>query len=170
MDLLFDFVVDKEKKTIHITREFAADRDIVWDAFTKAEILVQWVAPQPLRAHIKEMDFREGGRCLTAMISPEESLENITRWSLQEFTRIDPKDSFTSRNSFVDGNFNPLGNGSSITTNYFESGMDKTTVRIEKIFDSLATVEWMASNGFKEGMAQGMNKLDEYLRTAVVTK
>src|SRR5215469_12807722 len=120
MDPLFDFVVDKEKKTIYITREFAADRDLVWDAFTKAEILVQWVAPQPLKAYIKEMDFREGGRCLTAMLQPGESLENVTRWSLQEYTRIEPKDSFTSRNSFVDGSFNPLGNGSSITSNYFD--------------------------------------------------
>src|SRR5215469_9668693 len=100
MDPLFDFVVDKEKKTIYITREFAADRDLVWDAFTKAEILVQWVAPQPFRAYIKELDFREGGRCLTAMLPPEK----ITRWSLQEFTRIDPKSSFTTRNSFVDEN------------------------------------------------------------------
>lgn len=170
MDLLFDFVVDKEKKTIYITREFAADRDIVWDAFTKAEILVQWVAPQPMKAYIKELDFREGGRCLTAMLTPEQSLEDVTRWSLQEYTRIDPKDSFASRNSFVDGNFKPLGNGSSITTNYFEAGTDMTTVRIEKIFDSLATVEMMASNGFKEGMALAMKNLDELLRTEVVTK
>ena len=57
----FDFVVDKEKKAIYITREFAADRDIVWDAFTKAEILVRWIAPKPMKAFIKEMDFREGG-------------------------------------------------------------------------------------------------------------
>jgi len=166
MSQLFEFSVDKEKKTIHITREFAADRDIVWDAFTKAEILEQWVAPKPLKAYIKELDFRVGGRCLTAMIPPE----IITRWSLQEYTRIDPKSSFTTRNSFCDENFEPLNSGSSITTNYFEPGIDKTTVRIEKIFDSLATVEWMASNGFKEGMAEGMNNLDEYLRTAVIPK
>jgi hypothetical protein len=112
------------------------------------------------------MDFREGGRCLTAMLPPE----NITRWSLQEFTRIDPKSSFTTRNSFVDENFNPLGTGTSMTTNSFEAGLDTTTVRIEKIFDSLATVEWMATNGFKEGMELSMKNLDEYFRTAVVTK
>src|ERR1700760_3872343 len=112
----FDFVVDKEKKAIYITREFAADRDIVWDAFTKAEILVRWIAPKPMKAFIKEMDFREGGRCLTAMITPD----NISRWSLAEYIKIDPKTNFSSKNSFCDENANPLGNGSSITTNYFE--------------------------------------------------
>ncbi|HVS98380.1 MAG TPA: SRPBCC domain-containing protein [Puia sp.] len=166
MSPLFDFHVDKEKKAIYITREFAADRDLVWDAFTKPEIVVQWTAPKPLRAYIKEMDFREGGRCLTAMLPPEK----ITRWSLQEYTNINPKSSFTTRNSFVDENFNPLNNGSSITTNSFEPGTGKTTVRIEKLFDSLATVEMMATNGFKEGMAEAMKNLDEYLRTALVAK
>jgi uncharacterized protein YndB with AHSA1/START domain len=62
MNLLFDITVDKDAKTIFITREFAADLDLVWDAFTKAEILDQWTAPKPWRVRTKEMDFREGGR------------------------------------------------------------------------------------------------------------
>ena len=35
MNLLFDFTVDKTTNTIYVTREFAADLDLVWDAFTK---------------------------------------------------------------------------------------------------------------------------------------
>ena len=97
MNLLFDFTADKATKTIHITREFAADIDLVWDAFTKAEILDQWTAPKPWKARTKEMDFREGGRCLTAMVSPE----NVSHWSLAEFIKIQPKSVFTSRNSFA---------------------------------------------------------------------
>ena len=81
MNLLFDFTVDKAANTIYITREFAADLDLVWDAFTKAEILDQWMAPKPWRVQTKEMDFREGGRWLYAMISTE----NVARWS---FSRI----------------------------------------------------------------------------------
>jgi hypothetical protein len=70
MNLLFDFTVDKATNSIHITREFAADLDLVWDAFTNAEILDQWSAPKPWKARTKEMDFREGGRWLYAMVSP----------------------------------------------------------------------------------------------------
>jgi uncharacterized protein YndB with AHSA1/START domain len=43
MNLLFDFTVDKDTATIYVTREFAAVLDLVWDAFTKAEILDQWM-------------------------------------------------------------------------------------------------------------------------------
>ena len=57
-NLLFDFTVDKATQTIYITREFAAGLDLVWDAFTKAEILDQWVAPEPWRARTKEMEPR----------------------------------------------------------------------------------------------------------------
>jgi len=46
-NLEFDFTVDKATKTVFITREFDADLSLVWDAFTKAEILDQWVAPKP---------------------------------------------------------------------------------------------------------------------------
>jgi uncharacterized protein YndB with AHSA1/START domain len=62
MNLLFDFTVDKATATIYVTREFAADLDLVWDAWTKAEILDQWMGPKPWRVQTKELDFREGGR------------------------------------------------------------------------------------------------------------
>ena len=69
--LLFDFIVNKENNTINIEREFAAGLDLVWDAWTKPEILDQWWAPQPFRTKTKSMDFREGGSWHYAMIGPD---------------------------------------------------------------------------------------------------
>jgi uncharacterized protein YndB with AHSA1/START domain len=166
MNLLFDFTVDKATKTIHITREFAADLDLVWDAFTKAEMLEQWSAPKPWKYRVKEMEFREGGRCLSAMVSPE----NETHWSLAEFVEIQPKSSFTSRNTFCDENGNPLNNGFSMTKNSFKAGTGITTVHVEKIFNDLSVIEMFVKMGFKEGTAAAMTNLDEYLRTLVTSK
>ena len=42
-----DFSVNKETKTVTIEREFAANLSLVWDAFTKQEMLEQWIAPKP---------------------------------------------------------------------------------------------------------------------------
>src|ERR1700754_3143236 len=136
MNLLFDFTVDKAAKTIYVTREFAADLDLVWDAFTKAEILDQWMAPKPWRVQTKEMDFREGGRWLYAMISDE----NVSRWSLAEFVEIQPKSSFTTKNSFTDENGNHIDTGFtfSMTKNSFTAGPEKTTVQIVKKMASLS--------------------------------
>src|SRR5258707_1178315 len=170
MNLMFDFTVDKATATIYITREFAAALDLVWDAFTKAEILDQWMGPKPWRVQTKEMDFREGGRWLYAMISPE----NVaTRWSLAEFVEIQPKSSFTTKNSFSDENGNPIDTGFtfSLTKNSFKAGAEKTTVQIVKKMASLAQLERFVEGGYYEkGMATGMNNLDEYLLSRVASK
>jgi len=169
MNLLFDFNVDKSTTTIHITREFAADLDLVWDAFTKAEILDQWMSPKPWRVETKEMDFREGGRWLYAMVSPE----NVSRWSLVEFMEIQPKSSFTTRNSFSDENGDPINTGFtySITTNSFKAGTGITTVRIAKKMASLSELEQFIANGYYEkGMMMVMSNLEEYLLSLVTSK
>src|ERR1700677_3257018 len=143
MSQLFDFTVDKAAKTIHITREFAADLDLVWDAFTKAEILDQWSAPKPYRARTKEMDFREGGRWLYAMVSPED----VKHWSLVEFINIQPKSSFSTKNSFSDENGNSINNAFSLVKNSFRAEAETTTVHIEKVFDNISTLEMMPRGG-----------------------
>ena len=170
MNLLFDFTVDKATKTIHITREFAADLDLVWDAFTKAEILDQWYAPKPYQVKTKEMDFREGGRWLYTMVSPEVALEDVKRYSLVEYIKIQPKTSFSTKNTFADENGNSIGSAFSLVKNSFTAGAETTTVHVEKAFDDLATLEMFASNGFKEGTAAGFDNLDEYLLTLVTQK
>jgi uncharacterized protein YndB with AHSA1/START domain len=170
MSQLFDFTVDKAAKTIFITREFAADLDLVWDAFTKAEILDQWYAPKPYQAKTKEMDFREGGRWLYTMVAPN-STENVAaRYSLVEYIKIQPKSSFSTKNTFADENGNSIGNAFSLVKNSFTAGAETTTVRVEKVFDDLATLEMLASGGFIEGTAAGFENLDKYLRTLVTSK
>ena len=170
MNLLFDFTVDKATATITITREFAAGLDLVWDAFTKAEILDQWMGPKPWRVQTKEMDFREGGRWLYAMVSPE----NVTptRYSLAEFVEIQPKSSFTTKNSFSDENGNPIDTGFtfSLTKNSFKAGAEKTTVQIVKKMASLSELEQFIAMGYKEGMDMVMRNLDEYLLTLATSK
>ena len=171
MNLLFDFTVDKATSTIYVTREFAADLDLVWDAFTKAEILDQWMGPKPYRVQTKEMDFREGGRWLYAMVSPENEVPS--RFSLAEFIEIQPKSSFTTKNSFADGNGNPIDSGFtfSITKNSFKAGTDKTTVQIIKKMANLAELEQFIAGGYYEkGIVMGMNNLDEYLLSVVTNK
>lgn len=169
MNLLFDFTVDKATSTIYITREFAAGLDLVWDAFTKKEILDQWMGPKPWRVQTKEMDFREGGRWLYAMMSPENTPRG---WSLAEFIKIEPKTIFITKNSFADENGNPVNTGFtySITENHFEDGGEITTVKIIKKMASLAELEQFIAMGFKEGMNVVMTNLDEYLLTMATAK
>lgn len=58
--LQFDFLVDQEKSTITIKREFAGKRQLVWDCHTKSELLDRWFAPKPLTTKTKVHGFPRG--------------------------------------------------------------------------------------------------------------
>src|SRR5271154_4423638 len=88
--LLSDFTVDKAAKTVYVTREFDAELSLVWDAFTKKEILDQWWAPKPFLSKTKFMDFKVGGRRFYAMVGPE----GQEGWTVQKYTSIHPKTNF----------------------------------------------------------------------------
>ena len=100
--LLFDFTVDKTAKKVFVNREFDADLSLVWDAFTKQEILDQWWAPKPWESKTKSMNFEVGGRRLYAMVGPE----GQEHWSIEEFTSITPKTNFKMFSAFADSNGN----------------------------------------------------------------
>jgi uncharacterized protein YndB with AHSA1/START domain len=159
-DLLFDFTVDKAAKTVFITREFDAELSLVWDAFTKQELLDQWVAPKPYTAKTKYMNFEVGGRRFYAMVSPE----GQERWILQRYTSITPKTHFKMFNVFADKDENPELQGSDWDFNFTEQG-ERTKVSITIYNESLARMEKMIEMGFKEGYSASMQNLDELLQT-----
>ncbi len=156
--LLFDFIVDKEAKMVFITREFDAELSLVWDAFTKAEILDQWVAPKPWTAKTKVMDFTEGGRRFYAMVSPE----GQEHWALQKYTSISPKTNFKLHNAFADKDENPQLPGSDWDHSFSEAN-GTTTVKINIYNESLERMEKMIEMGFTQGFKMSMSNLENLL-------
>lgn len=159
-NLLFDFTIDKAAQKVFITREFDADLSLVWDAFTKAEILDQWVAPAPFTAKTKYMNFEVGGKRFYAMVSPE----GQERWLIQQYTSISPKTNFKMFNAFADENENPQLPGSEWDYTFSEKN-GKTTVRITIYNESLARMEKMIEMGFTEGYKMSMINLEKLLAT-----
>ena len=159
-NLLFDFTVDKAAKTVYITREFDAELPLVWDAFTKAEILDQWVAPKPWMSKTKFQDFKVGGRRFYAMVSPE----GQERWAIQKYTSITPKTNFKMFNAFADKDENPELPGSEWDHTFSEQN-GKTKVSITIYNESLARMEKMIEMGFTEGYKASMNNLENLLAT-----
>lgn len=159
-NLAFDFSVDKENNIITVKREFAAEVSLVWDAYTKSEILDQWWAPKPWKARTKSMDFREGGRWLYAMVGPE----GEEHWSIADYERIEPQKSFTGLDGFsdADGNINKAMPQSKWEVSFAEKG-EHTLVELKITYADLAQLETTIQMGFKEGLAMGMENLDELL-------
>ena len=155
-----DFTVDKTTKTVRFSREFDADLSLVWDAYTRPELLDQWWAPKPWTSKTKVMNFEVGGRRFYAMVSPE----GDEHWSLQRYTSISPKTNFKLLNAFADKDENPELPGSEWDLTFSEQNR-KTTVAISIYNESLTRLEKMLAMGFQEGTAMNLKNLEELLTT-----
>jgi len=153
-----DFVVDKQTKTVSITKEFAFELSLVWDAYTKPELLDQWWAPKPFASRTKVMDFRVGGRRFYAMVSPD----GQERWALQKYTSISPKTNFKFFNAFADEDENPELPGSDWDLTFSEQD-GKTKVSISIYNESLERLEKLVEMGFKEGTMSQLDNLEDLL-------
>ena len=153
-----EFIVDKATKTVTIIKEFAAERSLVWDAYTKAELLDQWWAPKPMTSRTKAMNFEVGGRRFYAMVSPE----GDERWAVQKYTSITPKTNFKIFNTFADADENLQLPGSDWDLNFIEQD-GKTRVNISIYNESMERLERMIEFGFKEGTEMQLSNLDDLL-------
>lgn len=155
--LLFDFTVDKEKKTVVVNREFAAELSLVWDAFTKKDLLDQWWAPKPFISRTKIMDFEVGGRRFYAMVSPD----GQERWAVQKYTSISPKTNFKFFNAFSDENENLQLPGSDWDLTFSDQN-GKTKVSVHIYNESLTRMESIL-DGFKQGFTMTLQHLEDLL-------
>jgi uncharacterized protein YndB with AHSA1/START domain len=158
--LLFNFEVDKSKKSIAISKEFSAEQSLVWETFTKKELLDQWWAPAPWTSKTTEMNFEVGGRRVYAMCSPD----GEEHWAVQNFTVINAIANFKFEDAFADPNGIVNETLPSMLWSLDFSGKDTSSkVEISIQLKSLEHLEQIIQMGFKEGFTQTLTALDNLL-------
>lgn len=160
-NLQFDFLVDKEKNTITVKREFAAHRQLVWDAYTKSELLDQWFAPAPLTTKTKSMSFKEGGHWVYAMVDPD----GKEYWGRMDYVKIHPIERYTGLDAFCNekGEINPNLPRANWDVKFKEVDSEKTLVENVVTYNSLHDIETVINMGLKEGLTATMDRLDDLL-------
>ncbi len=160
INLQFDFIVDKEKNRLIVKREFAANRQLVWDCYTKSELLDQWFAPKPLTAKTKSMDFSEGGHWHYAMVMPD----GTEHWGWTDYTKIQPIDFYDTLDGFADseGNIHPDLPRAPWHVEFSDKG-ENTLVETTVTYNSLEDLETVINMGMKEGLTSTLERLDELL-------
>lgn len=163
-NLEFDFTVDKEKNTVNVKREFNADLELAWEAWTNPDILDQWWAPKPYKTKTKSMDFREGGMWLYSMISPKDEIH----WCKANYKEIEPQKSYSYIDNFCDEN-GEVGDKfpNSFWTAIFTENRETTTVDITIQYENLAALEKVIEIGFKEGFTLAMQNLEQYIEAKI---
>lgn len=157
-----DFRIDREKNTVFVEKEFAAPLDVVWSAWTLPETLDKWWAPRPWKAKTKLMKFREGGKWLYAMISPE----GEEHYALVEYKEVIPEQRFEGIDAFCDEN--GVINEEFPTSRWkvsFEPEGAHTIVTTEMRFEKSEDLDAILNMGFQEGFTAGLLQLDELLNS-----
>ncbi|AKP50905.1 SRPBCC domain-containing protein [Cyclobacterium amurskyense] len=163
-NLKFDFIVNKENNTVNIEREFAANLELVWEAWTNPEILDLWWAPKPYKTRTKSMDFREGGLWLYEMFNAESKNPQECHWCKNDYIKIAHQKMFSGLDAFCDeyGVINQAMPRTQWTNEFNENG-EKTLVTITAKYESLSDLEKIIQMGFKEGFTMAMENLDQYI-------
>lgn len=144
-----------------VTRVFNAPLELVWRAWTEAELLDQWWAPKPWKSVTKSMDFKEGGQRLYAMVGPN----NEEHWCITNYNTISPHKHFTGEDAFADkdGNVNkefPVAE----FKNQFERESENTRVVITTKYATEADLKQIIEMGMKEGLSMAFDNLDAYIK------
>lgn len=159
-NLQYDFLVDKENNSLTIKREFQAGRQLVWDCYTKSELLNQWFAPSQLTTKTKSMDFWEGGHWIYAMVDPD----GKEYWGRNDYIEIHPIDFYSSWDGFCDENgmLDPNLPRASWNATFTDIGQNTLVENVVK-YDSLADLETVLEMGMKEGLESTLERLDALL-------
>jgi uncharacterized protein YndB with AHSA1/START domain len=161
-NLLFNFTVNKATKSIHIVREFDANVELVWQAWTDPVLLDQWWAPKPYHIETKRLDLKVGGMWLYAMVSPA----NEKMWCRADYKAIEFNTFLSWLDTFCDenGQENDVKPPSLWSSNFNEIN-GKTKVSIVLQHDRIEEIEMMINMGFKEGFTMALHNLDELIST-----
>ena len=155
-----EMVKDLPNKKVTVTRYFDANVADVWAAWTQSELLDLWWAPKPWKAETKEMDFRNGGYWLYAMVGPD----GTKQYAKISYSAINPEKSYNATDAFCDEHGNPTNELPSMNwhNSFHADGADKTKVIIEIHFANEADFETIMTMGFEEGFTMALGNLDEY--------
>lgn len=158
--LLFDFTVDKDARVIRVDRSFDAPLDLVWSAWTEADILDQWWAPKPFQNVTLSMQFAVGGKWHYYMESPQ----GERHYCFFEYSNIEPMRMYAGKDGFCDeqGNLNTAMPGMQWQNSFEQSG-DQSIVHVLIRFEKVEDLEAIIAMGFKEGFTMGLQNLDQYI-------
>lgn len=155
----------KKKKDIVLERTYAAPIDVVWRAWTDAEMVKRWWGPDKTSVPECEVDARIGGRIHIVMEAGEEMGKYAgTRWPMTgTFTAVDVNKRLT-----YDARSTTEGDEDSTTIEHvndvlFSEVDGKTTVVLRASITEIGPKAKMAAFGMKWGYKASLDKLDEML-------
>lgn len=146
-------------REIQVSRDFDAPRSLVFDAFTKPELVRRWLlGPPGWTMPVCEIDLRVGGSYRYVWRSEKDGSQMGLRGVFREIT---PVERLVATERFDDAWYP----GEALDTTVFEErrGITRTTITI--VYESQEARDTARRSGMEYGMAAGYDRLETLLPT-----
>jgi uncharacterized protein YndB with AHSA1/START domain len=146
-------------REIAITREFNAPKRLVFEAYTKPELLKQWLGVQNgWTLAVCEIDLKVSGKYRYVWRGPNR--EDMGMGGV--YREIVPHDRIAATEKFDD----PWYEGEATSTVTFVEHDGKTTLTMTILYDSKETRDAVLKSPMETGLAVSFDKLAELLATS----
>jgi len=149
-------VTTPSDREIVLTRVFDAPRQLVFDAFTKPELLKRWFGPRGFSLVVCEVDLRVGGSWRFVLRGPDGKDMGMRG----VYREIAPPDRSVHTESFDDFP------GESIVTTVLVEERGRTTLTATVLYPSQEVRDAVIDSGMEHGAAETYDKLAEMLLAA----
>jgi uncharacterized protein YndB with AHSA1/START domain len=143
-------------REIVLTRVFDAPRGLVFDAFSKPELLKRWFGPRGWSLEVCEVDLKVGGGFRFVLRSPDGKKLGMRG----VYREIVPPERSVHMESFDD-----YPGESQVTAVFVEQG-GKTTLTATVLYPSREVRDIVIQSGMEHGAAESYDKLAELLESA----
>jgi uncharacterized protein YndB with AHSA1/START domain len=151
-------VTTPSDREVVMTRIFDAPRHLVFDAFTRPELLKRWFGPRGWSLAVCEVDLKVGGGWRFVLRSPDGKEMGMRGVYLE----IDRPERSVHMESFDD-----YPGESQVTAVFVEQG-GKTTLTATVLYPSQEIRDAVIQSGMEHGAAESYDKLAELLVSADV--
>jgi len=152
-----DFVVEKDKLQVKVTRVFNAPRAKVWRVVNDPNLIPEWWGPARYETRVDEMDVRVGGKWRFVHTGADgEFAFNGEYQEVEEPKKV-----------VMTFEFEPMAghvNTQTMTLTELDGGRTRMDVVVQ--FENLPDLEGMVGSGMKEGQFESYDRLDKVLEGA----
>lgn len=142
---------------IEVRRDFNAPRELVFDAFTKPELVRRWLlGPDGWTMPVCEIDLRVGGAYRYVWRKESTGMEMGMGGVFRE---VVPPAKLVVTEKFDEAWYS----GEAVDTTVFEERGGITTVRLIVLYESKEARDTATRSGMERGMAAGYNRLEQLL-------
>jgi uncharacterized protein YndB with AHSA1/START domain len=144
-------------RELRITRQFDAPRALVWDAWTKPELVRRWLlGPDGWSMPVCEMDLRVGGAYRWVWRKETTGAEMAMGGVFRE---IVAPERLVASERFED----PWYEGEALVTTTFSERDGRTTVTSTSRYDTQQIRDGVLASGMESGVERSYQRLDEML-------